>query len=298
METFLGSEQLSLSGVQRNLLEGVDYARISRGAIVSPETIMKYMPAIGGLVLNAGCGPGDKVMEFARLASSRYGPRKVVGVDLNPLAILQARRLSEEEEAGWMVSFLVADVANDLAEKLKNHRGFVDVVVAEGLFCNLLGDDPQRALVNINQLLRPGGWLIVADCLRVDDSRAVPLLLEEGYRENDITIWQEKWLRRYEYNLKLRIGLRSGEFLVVAPGEGDMDDFKELEFGDPEILDMLRRRGMVERYACHRGREEWGELMRQAGFEQGDWREAIWKSRTNEPTLGMVAAFEKVAESG
>lgn len=282
---------------QFSLLKEVDYAKISRGAKVPPMMILGHVPD-GGRVLNVGCGPGDKVMEFAE--ETKAGEIKVVGVDLNPTAIARVNRLSEQVGMNNAVNFLVADAANDLVEKL-NQAGYEEsfnTVVAEGLFCNLLGDDPQRVLVNINKLLRLRGWLLVADCLRVDDGQAVSLLDRAGYSGEEILLWREKWLERYENNLALDLGLRPGEFLVVEPGDGSADDYKPLEFGEPEVLRKLIKRGQVERYARHWDRRKWNELVSQAGFEQRFWEDTIWKSRTNEPTLGMVAAFEKVVESG
>jgi arsenite methyltransferase len=112
----------------------------------------------GQSVLDLGSGPGLDSL----LAARKVGPTgKVVGVDMCEEMISKARY-----NTGLLglnnVEFLHAEI-----EKLPLPDGSVDVVISNGVF-NLCTNKP-AVLAEAFRVLRPGGWLQMADILLHDD---------------------------------------------------------------------------------------------------------------------------------
>lgn len=295
------------------LLEKVNYNQISRGATVPIVLLEEFLPP-GSRVLNIGCGPGEKALDQARRG---YG---VVGVDLNSAAIRQA--VINAGGSDIQAEFRVADVTMP---------GFGDAcdrpfagVVAEGLFCNLIGRDPELALGNLNRILAPGDLVFVADCLRAD-SQGAQTVYEQHFADvpRDVLLkvymqWRSGWLWRYEQNVLLgqRIGderLTDGTFIVLPPQvtlgqlraaltaeqaawmEALSDDFsiKTLEYGDASSLQQSIEVGWVERLARHWGESEFADLFFRYGFSLIRWDSHEWHSRTGEILPGFVGVFRR-----
>lgn len=287
----VGQENTTVSFIgssQRSLLEQVDHREISRGATVPNFLILEYLEEFEDpLVLGAGCGIGDKEDSLWSLGK---GEIRVVGVDINQKAIEWADKVYGNASAG--LDYYTGDITD-----LELDDEAVQGVVGNGLLCNLVfnqetgEDDLVKAIKEFSRILQPGGYLFLADCLRVDDSRAEELILLDSKVKKlpsgfDFYYWLRSWENRYLQNELL--GLQNGIFYVMAPGVG-----KELEFGNVDQLWNLVLENRVERLARHYEEEFLQDLITSYGFSQIHWEKVVWRSRTDEPTIGIVAVFKK-----
>jgi SAM-dependent methyltransferase len=112
-------------------------------ALASLEAALERLPDAPRRVLDLGTGTG----KAARLVARRFPEAEVVGVDLSPAMIAQARRLLPPELAP-RVSFEVADAA-----ALRFDGGAFDLVV----LLNMIPFFGELARVT-----GPGGWVVLA----------------------------------------------------------------------------------------------------------------------------------------
>jgi ubiquinone/menaquinone biosynthesis C-methylase UbiE len=141
-------------------------------------------------VLDAGCGPGHTALALAPTAGS------VVGVDLSPSMLEQARRLAGEREAA-NASFEEGDV-----ESLHFADGSFDLVTSR--YSAHHYPHPERALAEFHRVLRPGGRLLLVDTVSPED----PGL--------DTFINMIEWLRDHSH---IR-DHRGSEWLTMLEGAG------------------------------------------------------------------------------
>jgi 2-polyprenyl-3-methyl-5-hydroxy-6-metoxy-1,4-benzoquinol methylase len=127
----------------------------------------------GQTVLDVGCGPGTITVDLAR----RVAPGAVLGIDLSPAPLDEARALAEAEQVA--VSFAVGDVY-----ALDAPDASFDVVHAHQLLQHLT--DPVAALRELARVCRPGGLLAVRD---VDYAATTWFPADEGL---------DRWLALYE----------------------------------------------------------------------------------------------------
>lgn len=302
---------------QQSFLERIDYRKISRGATFPIVYLGNLITEVGGNILNAGCGPGEKVLSQALCI--QYVNGIIIGVDINPHAVANARMGAIESLIGNAL-FIEGDVSEDSFMGRWN-GGVFDIVVAEGLFCNLVGDDPCETVENFNNVLKPGGMVCIADCLRMDDT-AFEILMRERFDyapldvvEEMVSGYEKQWSWRYQQNEILGAliddsHLENGVFVVLPPGvnKSDMellpkiqgyeeltDDFeiKKMEYLDAYGLASLVSAGFVERLARHWRASDLINMFIEKGFEQSLWEETLWYTRTNEPLLGVIAVFKK-----
>ena len=105
----------------------------------------------GMRLLDCGCGPGSITVGFVPYVT----PGEVVGIDLRPHAIEQARALVREHNIAG-VTFEVGDVT-----ALPYPDRSFDAVFASALLQHLA--DPVQALKEMRRVLKPGGIAGVAD---------------------------------------------------------------------------------------------------------------------------------------
>lgn len=125
---------------------------------------------LGMTVLDVGCGAGMDLL----LAAIRVGPLgHAIGVDMT--AGMRDKAAASARSAGLSN----VEVRAGDAETLPVPDGSVDIVISNGVL-NLV-PDKRRAYSEIARVLRPGGWLYLADI-------AVASELDEGFR-SDIDLW-------------------------------------------------------------------------------------------------------------
>lgn len=104
----------------------------------------------GLALLDVGCGPGTITVDLAR----RVAPGPVVGIDVTPAPLAEARELAARE--GVAVGFRVEDVY-----ALAAADDTYDVVHAHQVLQHL--SDPVAALREMARVCRPGGVIAVRD---------------------------------------------------------------------------------------------------------------------------------------
>jgi len=307
-------EQLSS---QQSLLERIDYRKISRGATFPLDHVERLSDEVGSIVLNAGCGPGEKVLRQAERLRAVDG--RVVGVDINPQAVASSR-IAAVNAIVSNALFIEGNVS-DNSFMGRWYGGEFNIVIAEGLLCNLMEDDPSKTVTNFYQVLKSGGLVCIADCLRMDDPAFMNLMEQRyDYVPTDVSHeiasgYVRQWEWRYKQNVELGgliddQRLENGVFVVLPPdvNKRDMsavpniggydelpDDFeiKKMEYLEASSLANLVKAGFVERLARHWEASELRAMFADSGFKNFLWEETLWYTRTNEPLLGVIATFRR-----
>ena len=139
------------------------------------EGITRHLPP-GWLMFDAGTGSG-----VLALAGSCFGAKRIVAIDLDPLACATAKRNARSNRIR-NIQFVNGDVL-----KLKV-RGKFDVITAN-LFSEILID----ALPAWSRHLAPGGWLILSGLLRSQE-RAMRRALKQNRFEVSEIRRRGKWI--------------------------------------------------------------------------------------------------------
>ena len=173
----------------------------------------------GKRLLDCGCGPGSITVGFAQ----RVAPGEVIGIDIRPNVIEQARALAGERG----VPNLTFEVASVYQLPYPDHS--FDAAFASALLQHL--DSPVDALKEIHRVLKPGGFVGIADGsstlrFRYPTSPALEAFdaLRSRQREND---------PRPAIALQLRALLRQAGF-VRTEATGSMATESSPPAGTPE----------------------------------------------------------------
>jgi SAM-dependent methyltransferase len=159
--------------VRRYILDGSDedLRRLLRIAEMSGEMARAAFGRLGvqqgWTAIDCGCGPIGGLAVMAEMV----GPGgRIVGVDFNPAAVQRARGVVSALELGN-----VEVVAGDLHQLDPAALGGPFDLAYSRLFL-MHQADPVRTLRRIAGLLRPGGWLVAQEALRIPTPRSHPHL--------------------------------------------------------------------------------------------------------------------------
>lgn len=177
--------------------------------------------------LDVACGPGLVACELARQC------RRVVGLDITPAMIAQARKRQEEQGLSNL-SWTVGD-----GVPLPFDDGSFSLVVTRYSFHHFL--EPQRVLAEMIRVCRPGGRVLVAD-VATDPGKVQAYDRLERLRDpshtHALTVdeWDALFLgsgladciqARYEVEIELEAQMRAS-----FPRPGDAEKVRELIAGD------------------------------------------------------------------
>ena len=175
-------------------------------------------------VLDVACGPGLVACAFARVA------RRVVGVDLTPAMLEQARALAARDAIG-NVEFRHGDVC-----PLPFDDASFSLVVSRFAFHHF--PDPDAVLAEMRRVCRPGGRIVVADFLvSADPAKAAAFHRMEMLRDPS----HARALTRAELDA---LFARAGLPLVRESGwrmDIEVEGLLERSFPAPGDADVIRR---------------------------------------------------------
>jgi len=208
---------------------GKQAEHFSRSQTMRQKGGLEILPRLIGAkphhrVLDLACGPGFVGLEFAERV------REVVGVDLTPEMLKQARALARKEQIG-NIAFRRADV-----NRLPFADGSFDLVVTRASFHHF--PDPQRVLNEMVRVLKPRGRILISDNTSKDDP-------EKSRRQNALEKMRDpshvemlplkKWRRLFK-----SAGLKIvKEQRLVQPRH--VEDWMELTHSAPEVKKKIRR---------------------------------------------------------
>ncbi|MFD3463793.1 class I SAM-dependent methyltransferase [Nocardia fluminea] len=130
------------------------------------DEISKLLPRERCTALDAGTGTGRAM---ARLIEGLHPESDIVGCDLSPEMLHQARQLSPRKAKGAL-SYVYADLT-----ELPFDDNTFDLLVSTFTLHHVPPSQQQAALKEFRRVLRPDGTLIVADQIQPDP----PLAVEE-----------------------------------------------------------------------------------------------------------------------
>lgn len=113
------------------------------------DEIIKKYNLNGGILLDIGCGVGDKSLYFAK-----HG-YQTIGVDISPIAVSEANRKAEEAKA--LSRFIVGDFRK-IAEFPEIVKNSYDVALDLLSSQFLIGEEKARFSEQIARLIKPGGY--------------------------------------------------------------------------------------------------------------------------------------------
>lgn len=140
-------------GYDESWLDGIPESSIeSFAGTGNPFSLGQLKP--GDRVVDVGCGAGIDSLIAAKMVGSEG---RVVGVDMTPAMLNKARQAAQEAGLDNV------EFRQGFGENLPVLEGWADVVTSNGVL-NLF-PDKAVALQEMARVLKPGGWLQIADIL-------------------------------------------------------------------------------------------------------------------------------------
>src|SRR5579863_2846084 len=124
------------------------------------RVLLFLLPAIDAIDL--GCGDGTITVEISRFA------RRVVGVDVNPRALVAARKRAERERRENVV------FREDRIEALSETDATFDLAVFSQSLHHM--EHPEQGVKQAARVLRPGGRLLLVDLAPHEEGWVIPKL--------------------------------------------------------------------------------------------------------------------------
>jgi len=125
---------------------------ISRASFAHRDALL-YSKVKGAVALDYCCGNGEIAIEMAKRGAS-----KVLGIDISPVAVVNARELAKDAGVGDICEFKVMD-----AEHTEFADGTFDIIHEYGALHHL---DLPAAFTELSRILKPSGKLICTEALR------------------------------------------------------------------------------------------------------------------------------------
>lgn len=240
------------------------------------------------ILIELGAGDGRKADEVRSITNGT-----VTTVDINTDAVEKAQMRGLMGLRADIRSFDIFHGLGSLA-LLESYPG----VFMQGVLCNQQLSDWQRVMTTANVLMRPGGYLLIADVIQPEISQEFMTKVCES--EGGIEAYVALWRRRYQANFiaasALGIPVAYGEFMVAKPGEE-----KQHEWGDSKELISLYQSENLERWAHHIPETDIRSSLARLGFGQVRYEPRIWWSRPSGieqkryPLAGFVGIWQKGA---
>lgn len=135
---------------------------------------LQDVPLANCTVLDIGCGSG-----VLAIAAVKLGARSVLGIDIDPDALDNAR-----DNAGL----------NQMGDRVRYEEGdFRDMpLAADVVMANLTGGLLERSAAKLSEIVAPGGFLIVSGFMQSEKAAVVPAL-EEFFTIQTIA-QEEEWM--------------------------------------------------------------------------------------------------------
>jgi len=169
------------------------------------------------IVLDLGCGVG---IDSQMAALSMQPPGRVIGMDITRELLYQAKEYSYSHP---LCHWVTGD-----GEQLPLRSESIDLVTANGSF-NLL-PHKEQALTEINRVLKPGGYLSLADLIAVGEIEPIVEGFEEAWSwcvagalsatDYDL-LMKSKGFSRWELKVKSSYGPLSAAHLLARKSESD-----------------------------------------------------------------------------
>ena len=259
-------------------------SRLERQAEIMNPLLEKQFEILGlksnMRVLDAGCGSGA----ITRLIARRVFPEEVVGLDMDPLFIEEARRLAESEG----IENIRFDIGN--IEDLEYDDGSFDLSYCRFVLMHL--QDPVKAVSELKRVTREGGSVAAAE---PDDDTGVffpPLPKFEEHASEYCEYCKETGINRVMgrelFATFSQAGLKSIEVhpLSMSLTQRNPDGLKRGIYGFPHLL-----KTNVEGMISH-------GFITSEDFEEVENEVNAWLNHPHSLLIGtMVFAIGKVALS-
>lgn len=228
-------------------------------------------------VLDAGCGSGA----ITRLIASRVFPEEVVGLDMDPVFIEEARELAESEG----IENVRFDIGN--INDMKYDDGSFDLSYCRFTLMHL--QDPVKSVSELKRVTKKGGSVAAAE---IDDGAVIffpPLKFEElmsKFAEYSQKVGVNRYMGRELFSVFSQAGLCSVDVHPLALCLTDPDILKMGMAATPHFSKMSKE-GMISHGFITP--EEFGEVLKDVD---------VWLNHPDNFNMTtMIFAVGKVANS-
>lgn len=253
--------------------------QIAHGATFPADLICSLLPEHGHLI-EFGAGNGKKLTPLGDKGL------RVSGLEINP----GARDLSYED---FHYPVFEGDVRH-LTQKRVPFALYQDIetqdgILMQGLFANMLVErDIRHTLRTADTLLKPKGYLFMAEPIHYSEMSLLPFQTFPEYKSGYLQKWQSLWFGRYRVNAE--IGLPYGVFAVAKPGDNKL--FLDWETSLEKLKQFIAS-DEFERYAHHTRFLRLRSYLSRYHFTEVLTKPTIMYDRNHNPLIGVISAWQK-----